>query len=48
MDRTVSASVSKLLVFGKQAVSLSAGAKYYVESPDSGPHEFGARLFPTK
>jgi hypothetical protein len=49
----INASVSKLLVFGKQPVSLSAGAKYYVESPDSGPHGFGARLsmtflFPTK
>ena len=49
----VNASVSKLLVFGKQPVSLSAGAKYYVESPDSGPHGCGARLsmtflFPTQ
>jgi hypothetical protein len=45
--------VSKLVKFGNQPVSLGAGVRYYLESPDAGPHGFGARavitfLFPTK
>ena len=49
----VNAIVSKLVRFGKQPVSLGAGVRYYVDSPDSGPHGFGGRLtmtflFPAK
>jgi hypothetical protein len=49
----VNAGVSKLLVFGKQPVSLGGTVKYYADSPDSGPHGWGARaaitfLFPAK
>jgi hypothetical protein len=45
--------VSKLVVFGKQPVNLGGTVKYYADSPDSGPHEWGARaavtfLFPAK
>lgn len=47
----INATVSKLTRIGKQAVSLGVGARYYVDSPTSGPHEWGARatvtfLFP--
>jgi hypothetical protein len=49
----VNAVVSKLVKFGDQPVSLGAGVRYYAESPDGGPHGWGARavvtfLFPTK
>jgi hypothetical protein len=49
----VNASISKLVKFGKQPVSLSAGVRYYVASPDSGAHGLGGRLtmtflFPAK
>jgi hypothetical protein len=45
--------ISKLVKFGHQPVSLGAGVRYYAESPNSGPHGWGARavmtlLFPTK
>jgi hypothetical protein len=45
--------VSKLVKFGHQPVSLGAGVRYYAESPNGGPHGWGARavvtlLFPTK
>jgi hypothetical protein len=48
----VNGIVSKLVTIGTQPVSLAAGVRYYVESPDSGPHGWGARLavtflFPT-
>jgi hypothetical protein len=36
--------VSKLVKFGAQPVSLFAGARYWAESPDTGPHDFGARF----
>jgi hypothetical protein len=49
----VNAGVSKLLVFGKQPVSIGGTVKYFTESPESGPHGWGARatvtfLFPKK
>jgi len=49
----VNASISKLVKFGKQPVSLGAGVRYYVASPDSGAHGLGGRLtmtflFPAK
>ena len=43
----VNAQVTKLLRFGMQPVSLGAGARYWAESPDSGPEGFGARLIIT-
>jgi hypothetical protein len=47
----INAGVSKLVKFGTQPVSLGLTARYYVESPESGPKGWGARatmtlLFP--
>ena len=36
--------VGKLLQIGSQRISVSAGARYWVESPDAGPKGFGARM----
>ncbi|KAA0693284.1 transporter [Neorhizobium sp. P12A] len=36
--------VSKLVKFGKQPVSLTAGARYWAKSPDSGPDGWGVRV----
>jgi hypothetical protein len=50
----INAQVAKLVVFGKQPVSLFAGARYWADSPDdAGPEGWGARfgvtfLFPKK
>ena len=43
----VNLMVSKLVRFGEQRVSLQAGARYYLASPDSGPDGWGARLSAT-
>ncbi|MEQ1578076.1 MAG: transporter [Hyphomicrobium sp.] len=48
----VNFNVSKLLMIGKQPVSLGGGVRYWAESPDAGPHDFALRstltfLFPT-
>ena len=48
----VNFAVSKLLKIGDQPVSLGAGARYWADSPDSGPEGWGGRtsrtfLFPT-
>jgi hypothetical protein len=43
----VNATISKLLTFGKQPVSLGAGVRYWAETPEGGPHGFGARAFIT-
>lgn len=48
----VNFQVAKLVRFGKQPVSLFAGVRYWADTPDTGPHDFGARfgftlLFPT-
>ncbi|MCG7402993.1 transporter [Caballeronia zhejiangensis] len=40
----VNATVSKLLKVGKQPVSIGGGVRYWVASPDSGPHGWGGRL----
>lgn len=45
--------VSKLIVIDRQPISLSAGVRYWAESPDRGPDGFGFRtgitfLFPRK
>lgn len=39
--------VSKVVTFGKQPVSLGVGARYWADSPDNGPHGWGARLLVT-
>ncbi|WP_228874942.1 transporter [Paraburkholderia saeva] len=43
----INATVSKLLKFGKQPVSIGGGVRYWAASPDSGPHGWGARLVVT-
>jgi len=40
----INAVASKLVRIGGQPVSLSAGARYWAESPASGPEGFGVRL----
>ena len=49
----VNATVSKLVMFGGQPVSFGAGVRYWAETPEGGPHGWGARaiitfLFPAK
>jgi hypothetical protein len=43
----INLTLSKLTRIGKQAVSLGIGASYYADSPDTGPHCWGARLIVT-
>ncbi|WP_322045290.1 transporter [Paraburkholderia sp. J67] len=43
----INASVTKLLKFGTQPVSIGGGVRYWAASPDSGPHGWGARLIVT-
>ena len=43
----INVTVSKLVKFGDQHVSLGAGLKYWADSPDNGPHDFGGRLIVT-
>ena len=43
----VNLMVSKLVSIGSQKVSLQAGTRYYVESPNNGPDGFGFRLAAT-
>lgn len=40
----INASVSQLLRFGDQLVSLGGGVRYWVESPDAGPEGWAIRL----
>lgn len=40
----VNGTVSKLTRFGNQRVSLSAGLRYYIKSPDEGPKGWGVRF----
>jgi hypothetical protein len=40
----INASLSKLTRLGKQPVSFGIGARYYADSPSTGPHGWGARL----
>ena len=37
-------TISKLVKIDKQPISLTAGVRYWAESPDNGPDGFGARL----
>lgn len=43
----INAIVSKVVTLGKQPVSLSLGARYWVESSDTGPEGWGARFATT-
>ena len=40
----VNVTISKLLKFGNQPVSIGGGLRYWLASPDSGPKGLGARL----
>lgn len=37
-------SVSQLLKIGDQIISIGAGVRYWAESPDNGPEDWGGRL----
>jgi hypothetical protein len=43
----VNAQVSQLLKVGKLPIQLTAGARYWAESPENGPEDWGARLMLT-
>ncbi|RZL93825.1 MAG: transporter [Variovorax sp.] len=43
----INLTVSKLVKFGNQPVSLGAGLRYWADGPDSGPHDWGLRLIAT-
>lgn len=43
----INLTVSKLIKIGRQPVSLGAGARYWADSPQTGPHGWGARLIVT-
>jgi len=43
----INLTVSKLIKIGKQPVSLGAGARYWADSLETGPHGWGARLIVT-
>ena len=40
----INVGVSKLLVIERQPISLSAGVRYWADSPDTGAHGWGARF----
>ena len=40
----INLQVSKLVTFGAQPVSFTAGARYWAESPENGPEGWGVRL----
>jgi hypothetical protein len=43
----INATVSKLVKFGQQPLSVGGGIRYWAEGPDAGPHDWGLRLFVT-
>ena len=43
----INLTVSKLLKFGNQPVSIGGGLRYWADSPDNGPHDWGVRLIVT-
>lgn len=43
----INATVTKLVKFGTQPVSIGGGVRYWASGPDSGPHGWGARLIVT-
>jgi hypothetical protein len=40
----VNATVSKLVKLGRLPVQIGAGIRYWAESPETGPEDFGARM----
>jgi hypothetical protein len=40
----INATVSKLVKFGRQPVSIGGGIRYWADSPDGGPRDWGLRL----
>ena len=40
----INAFVSKVVPIGKQPVQFQAGIRYWLDSPDNGPDDFGLRL----
>ena len=49
----INVMVAKIVKFGQQPVSITGGVRYWADSPDTGPHDFGGRLgmtflFPTQ
>jgi hypothetical protein len=40
----INLTVSKLVKFGNQPVSIGGGLRYWAETPDGGPHDMGLRL----
>ncbi|MCB1483455.1 MAG: transporter [Hyphomicrobiaceae bacterium] len=40
----INAMITKLTKIGDQPVSIQGGLRYWAESPDSGPHDFGGRF----
>jgi hypothetical protein len=40
-------TAAKLTRIGRQPVSVGAGVRHYADSPDGGPHGWGARLIVT-
>lgn len=40
----INVMVAKIVKFGEQPVSIVGGLRYWADSPDTGPHGFGARL----
>ena len=40
----INATVSKLVKFGRQPVSIGGGVRYWADSPDGGPRDWGLRL----
>ena len=47
MKQDWNAVVSKVTRIGGQLVSFAVGARYWAESPDTGPHGWGARFVMT-
>lgn len=43
----INLTASKLMKFGKQPVSIGGGIRYWADSPNAGPHDFGLRLVMT-
>ena len=43
----LTAQVAKLVKVGGLPINLGVGARYYADSPDTGPHGWGARLIVT-
>jgi hypothetical protein len=43
----INATISKLVRFGEQRVTIGGAVRYWATTPDAGPHDWGLRLFVT-